>query len=48
VKALKGAQLLNVIFEELVVLFFRFADGFPDRWPLSEFNRLVGFNPIIV
>jgi hypothetical protein len=48
VKALKGAQLLNMIFEHLVVLFFRLTYGLPDRWPLSEFKRLVGFNKIIV
>ena len=48
VKALQGAQLLNVVCQKFVILFLRLADRLADGRPLVEFDLLAGFHAVIV
>jgi hypothetical protein len=42
VKVLQRAQLLNVLFQEFLILFLRLAKGLYNRRPLSEFDLFSG------
>jgi hypothetical protein len=38
VKLLQRAQFLNVLFQQFLILFFRFAERFDERRPLFKFD----------
>jgi hypothetical protein len=47
VQALQGAQLLNMVIDELVVLFLRGAKRLAERRPLVEFDLLALRYPVV-
>ena len=48
VQLLQGAQLLNVFFQKLVVIFLGLANGLHSRRPLAEFDFSPGAHPKVL